>query len=238
MTQRDDLNITFDSGYSLLLRWQPPIEGRDYLYEVELLADDPAFQPQYPLSLRTYSTYADVIDLTGFYVQENGYTGEMHFRITAFEDDAVILQDESDHFRTEDIIPKQKELHFGSDIDPRSIWDFSYSGSGDHIEANFSYGFVRDDEEITYTAHYHDESGEHEKTKTVSRQEWEAILARICDGRMVIRYFENPEYRRLDGSDEQFSLQSEDLTDKDQKIYEYEPADREALIDLMKNYAK
>ena len=240
MTAPGQLHIEYDNAYGgHALRWQSPDNGRTYTYTAELLAEDAQYQPQYPVKISLSGNYLDILPLVGWDVQENEYVGNLYFRITAEENSGSTVQEDSPVFASADIIPSRKELHFGEDIAPEDIQSFAWSGSGDTAEASFSYGITGYDGEYGYSAHYHDAGGrEHNIERRITADEWQAVIDEVCLGNMHIRYFDDPEMFRLDGSDESFSLlwKNEDVSV--QNLYEYIPAGKDRIIEMLKDLAQ
>ncbi len=240
MTAPGQLHIEYDNAYGgHALRWQSPDNGETYTYTAELLAEDEAYQPRCPVKIAFSGHYLDILPLVGWYVQENEYEGNLFFRLTAEGSNGSTVQEDSPVFASADIIPSQKELQFGEDIAPEDIQAFSWNGSGDSVEALFSYGITGYDGEYSYSAHYHDSNGkEHNIDRKITKDEWQAVIDEVCTGHMQIRSFDDPDMFRLDGSDENFSLlwRNEDVSV--QNLYEFIPADQDRIIDLLKDMAK
>lgn len=240
MTTPGQLHIEYDNAYGgHALRIQSPDNGENYTYTAELLAEDDNYQPQYPVKTSFSGNYLDMLPLVGWYVQENEYEGNLYFRIRAEGNKGTTVQEDSPVFASTDIIPSKKELHFGEDIAPEDIQSFSWSGSGDSVEALFSYGITGYDGEYICSAHYYDSDGqEHNIDRKITKDEWQAVIDEVCLGNMHVRTFNDPEMFRLDGSDENFSLlwKNEDVSV--QNLYEFIPADQNRVIDMLKDLAK
>lgn len=241
MNVSDSMNILLSREYgNFMLKWTSPVRGgSDPLFDVEVVAEDPAYVPICPVKIRTYAPYADALELTGYYVQENDYDGNLYFRITASLDNETVLQEDSKLFATSDIIPARKELLFRTDIDPDDILSFSYSGTGDSVELIFSYGISVEDDGIIYRADFHDAKGkEHSVEKEISRDDWTALLEEITKGSMCLKHFRDPDLIMLDGSEERLTIIFSDMDPVVENLYSFIPEDREKLTAMLKRFAE
>ena len=241
MNVSDSMNIILSYEYgNFMVKWTSPISGgSDPLFDLEVLAEDPDYVPVCPVKIRTYAPYANALELTGYYVQENNYDGNLCFRITASLDNQTVLQEDSEFFASSDIIPARKQLLFGTDIDTNDILSFSYSGTGDSIELIFSYGVNVEDDRIIYTADFHDAKGkQHSVEKEISKDDWNALLEEITKGSMCLKHFMDPDLVILDGSEEWFTILFSDMDPASEKLYGFVPQDRDKLTDMLKRFAE
>ena len=83
MNVSDSMNIILSHEYgNFMVKWTSPISGGSGpLFDLEVLAEDPDYVPNCPVKIRTYAPYANALELTGYYVQENNYDGNLCFRI-------------------------------------------------------------------------------------------------------------------------------------------------------------
>lgn len=241
MNVSDSMNIILSHEYgNFMVKWTSPISGgSDPLFDVEVLAEDPDYVPVCPVKIRTYAPYANALELTGYYVQENNYDGNLCFRITASLDNETVLQEDSELFASSDIIPARKELLFGQDVMADDIVSFAYSGTGDSVELIFNYSVHVDDDRIIYTADFHDQKGkEHSVEKEISKDDWTALLEEITKGSMCLKHFRDPDLIMLDGSEERLTILFSDMDPFMENLYSFIPNDREKLTAILKRFAE
>ena len=239
MSIRDSMNIILSHEYgNFMVKWTSPVNG-DPVFDIEVLAEDPDYIPVCPVKIRTYAPYANALDLIGYYVQENNYSGNLCFRITAWLNDEMILQENSELFASTDVIPEKKELQFGTDLSTADIFSFSYGGTGDSVELIFSYSVNVDDDKIIYTADFHDSNGkEHNIEKTISSHDWKTLQEEIAKGSLHLKHFKDPDLVILDGSETWFTILFADMDPIRERVYEFVPADREKLISILQKLAE
>lgn len=241
MNISDSMNIILSREYgNFMVKWTSPSGGNsDLVFDVEVLAEDPDYEPECPVKIRTYASYADALSMVGYFVQENNYDGSLYFRITAYQDSEAVLSEDSEMFASSSVIPDKKELVIGTDLKTDGIYSFSYSGNGDSAELNFSYGVNVDDDRIIYTADFHVLKGkDHSIEKEISADEWNALLTEISKGSMRLKHFMDPDLIMLDGSRQWFTLLFADMDPAWERLYEYVPEDREKLIGILHGLAE
>ena len=240
-TETGTMDIKLEQQYgNLVMTWHSPLpKYYQEVYDVELLSADPSYTPAVRVKIKTYDAYADALSMVGYYVQENNYDGDLYFRITAYQDSEAVLSEESEVFASSSVIPDKKELVIGTDLKTEDIVSFSYSGNGDSVEMNLSYGITVDDGEILYSADFHDQNGkEHTIEKNISEDDWKKLTEEIANGSMRLKIFRDPEIFMLDGSRQWFTLLFADMDPARDRLYEYVPEDREKLISILQGLAE
>ena len=238
-TELKPLKVEIDNTYgTAIVSWEKP-EGEDLHYELlihTLSGSDAGKAGEKIAVLTTDQESCRIADHIAYYAQEKDYYGPAAVQVTAYDGEKPAAQGESDVLMAEECLPAEKELFIGEDIDPADIILLSYSGSGESRSDNFTFCLTDDGDEITLEANISDETTDLDVYETVNREVFDKALTYLEGGKLVRKYVSDPELQMLDGSEQQFTVWWNSMTEVQRSCYEFEPSEenREKLKEYLK----
>lgn len=199
----------------LFCSWQAP-DGADEgtEYRVAIVLKDGGAAAEFT----TRETCEFLFDYIAHYLQQQDETDIGFFvKVEALNNGAVFAEGVSDTLALTGLIPASGERIAGEDVALGDILSFTYSGSGDVIDANFGFYVYKAlygaDFEFSFYSH---ENGRHfEGEATLSPGEWDELLALISGLPIEGESFDDPGLQMLDGSDRQMKLSWLDMAPED-----------------------
>ena len=225
---------TDSAAHAPVIRWEKPEEG-DVQYKIVMQAvsgkDGGAAVDRIGEETITYESYSGM-KWIAWYAQENDYYGPMRYQVTALISDTAVCQGYSDIFVIKDYFPAEKVKQ----IDAETINGFCYSGSGESMEHNFIFDIREEDGKYILTADYTDAEDRHEIEKEITEEQFQELRRYAANGTVVRRTAEDPEWVKLDGSEERFQISWNEETELEKNWYEWIPEQSET--EAVKTYLK
>jgi len=183
------------------------------------------------------------LDLLAYGAQENEYYDAACFKAEAMrpQSEEVLLEGRSEEIIIRDFFPEEKVI----DLKDKTLTSFSYSAR----KAGMTYGtyfgelqgfdlYVKDDAASCYGSYV--KNGKlKEFEKILSKEQFEKLCALIKEGRLERRSLRDPELIVMDEDiPERIRAGFEDMEKMLSQWYEFIPADKEALLNLLLEIAK
>ena len=226
-----DVTINTDYGFPNL-SWTA-LEEKDVEYQISLYGGTQKF-----CTVTQNETAFHGKDYVAYYAQENDYYGDMKFEVSAYSDKREIAHGESEVFAAEEFFPKETELAV-SEFMLDGLESFSYTGSGDSAEMNFSYSLILEEDQLLISADYYDEENERiQVDKEAAKALLEELKPYLRNGILKRRYVMDPEIHMLDGSESSFDMRWKDMTRNERTWYRFVPEDQDELIRWLRSVCK
>ncbi len=229
------LNKNFSSLY---VKWDE-ITDSDLIYKVRVLDTEGKTLAE---TLENYNSM-NGLDLLAYGAQENEYYDAACFKVEAMKrgSEDVLLEGQSEEVMISDFFPKEKEVG----LKDKKITSFSYSARRSGMVYGMYFGELQsfdlniDEDKVSCYGSYVKGDKLKEFEKTLKKEELEKLLALIEGGKLVRRSLRDPQLIVMDeDTPERITLSYEGMEDMYSRWYEFEPADRDALLNLLLEIAK
>lgn len=239
LTDLDKLTVVLQKGRtSLYVKWDE-IKDEDLIYRVSLLDKDGNVLAQ---KQENY-TSMNGLPLLAYGAQENEYYDAACFKAEAMRpsNEEVVLEGKSEEIAIRDFFPEEKQV----EVKDKTLSSFSYSSR----KAGMTYGtyfgelqgfdlYVRDDEISCYGSYV--KNGKlKEFEKTLSKGQFEKLCGLIREGRLERRSLRDPDLIVMDEDiPEKMEAGFEEMEKMLSQWYEFVPADKDALLNVLLEIAK
>ncbi|MBQ1289098.1 MAG: hypothetical protein IIY23_02925 [Erysipelotrichaceae bacterium] len=223
-----DIELKIEHG-RVRLEWP---EFADASYRITLKAVGEDTEELYHTEIVSNTYYAE--EIVAYCCLENGFPDRMCFLVECVVDDEVKTSGQSDLFDPRDVFPEKETLHIGEDVRTEDIKGFYWLTNGPYVEANQRIDFYRSGDDYIMEGSFYEDGKEKKVDRKLSEDEWIEFLSIISQGEIHREHVMDPDIEVLDVSVAYMKIDWEGMSDADKHCYVFAPADREALLDWLK----